>query len=90
MRYSPEHKQETHERIVRAASRQFRGRGADGIAIADLMKKLQLTHGGFYRHFGSKEQLLVEAVTKALEETAGRIQDAVVNGQAGCELRIIS
>jgi TetR/AcrR family transcriptional repressor of nem operon len=89
MRYSPEHKQETHERIVRAASRHFRGRGARGIAIADLMKKLDLTHGGFYRHFGSKEQLLVEAVTEALEETAGRFKDAVVKGQAGCELRLI-
>ena len=54
MRYSVEQKQETREHIVRAASQQFRGRGWEGVAIADLMGKLNLTHGGFYRHFESK------------------------------------
>src|SRR5215471_9762824 len=89
MRYSAEHKQETRERIVRAASRQFRGRGVDGIAIADLMSKLHLTHGGFYRHFGSKEQLLAEAVTKALEEVGARFMDEVKKVPPGSELRMI-
>src|SRR5260370_7858876 len=69
MRYSTEHKQETRERIVRTASRHFRRRGGKGVGIAELMSKLALTHGGFYKHFGSKEQLLAEPIAKAFDET---------------------
>lgn|SRR5262245_54570053 len=87
MRYTSQHKQETRERIVRAASRQFRGRGGEGVAIAELMSKLNLTHGGFYRHFDSKEQLLVEAIAKGFEEIAANLADAAENGPAGCELK---
>jgi TetR/AcrR family transcriptional regulator, transcriptional repressor for nem operon len=68
MRYPAEHKEETHARIVREASRQFRRQGGEALAIAELMQKLKLTHGGFYRHFGSKESLLAEASTTALCE----------------------
>src|SRR5262249_49173663 len=82
-------KQETRERIVRAASRHFRRRGARGTAIADLMSRLDLTHGGFYRHFGSKEQLLVEAIAKALEEGAASLADAVEKAPPGCGLKVI-
>jgi len=53
------------------------------------MSQLHLTHGGFYRHFGSKDQLLVEAVTKALEEIRARFMDEVKKGLPGSELRII-
>ena len=89
MRYTPEHKQETRERIVRAASRQFRGKGRKGVAIADLMSNLQMTHGGFYRHFGSKEQLLAEAINKGFEEAAENLAAAVEKGPPGSELKII-
>src|SRR5258705_13208080 len=68
MRYSTEHRKETRERIIRAASRHFRRRGGKGPAIADLMRELGLTHGGFYKHFDSKQQLLAEAITKGFEE----------------------
>src|SRR5215471_1667473 len=61
MRYPAEHKQQTRERIVRAAARRFRIRGSEGAAIGDLMRDLHLTHGGFYRHFANKEDLFVEA-----------------------------
>src|SRR5215813_15439187 len=77
MRYSAQHKQETRERIVRAASRHFRGRGGDGVAIADLMRKLNLTHGGFYRHFDSKEQLFAEAVAKSFEDVRAKFKEVV-------------
>ena len=63
MRYSAEHKQETRKRIVRAAARQFCRHGGKGLAIADLMRELGLTHGGFYKHFDSKQQLLAEAIS---------------------------
>src|SRR5258706_16007363 len=66
MRYVAEHKQQTRERILGAAARRFRERGVDGAAIADLMHDLRLTHGGFYRHFRNKEDLLIEAFRHAL------------------------
>ena len=65
MRYSKEHKQETHARIVRRASVRLREKGAHGIGVADLMKEAGLTHGGFYAHFDSREALVIEAFTHA-------------------------
>jgi TetR/AcrR family transcriptional repressor of nem operon len=88
MRYSVEHKKETHERIVKAAARQFRRSGRYGISIADLMSKLKLTHGGFYRHFASKEQLFVEAFEKGLEEIRTRMKRAA-DTHPGNELKAI-
>jgi len=89
MRYPAHQKQETRERIVRAASRHFRGRGGDGVAIADLMGKLNLTHGGFYKHFDSKEQLFAEAVAKSFEDVRAGFAEAVVKAQPGGELRVL-
>lgn len=89
MRYSPEHKQETRRRIVRAAARQFRRRGGKGLAIADLMRELDLTHGGFYKHFESKQQLLAEAITKGFNEMEAGIVDAVTKAKPGTELKTI-
>jgi len=89
MRYSPEHKKETHERIIRTASRHFRKRGEDGVAISELMSKLDLTHGGFYKHFASKEQLLLEALTRAFEEEENRFTEAVSKAKPGTELRTL-
>ncbi|HVI61118.1 MAG TPA: TetR/AcrR family transcriptional regulator, partial [Bradyrhizobium sp.] len=65
MRYSKEHKQETHARIVKKASVRLREKGAHGIGVADLMKEAGLTHGGFYAHFDSREALVIEAFTYA-------------------------
>lgn len=65
MRYSKEHKQETHARIVKKASVRLREKGAHGIGVADLMKEAGLTHGGFYAHFDSRDALVIEALTYA-------------------------
>ena len=65
MRYSKEHKQETHTRIVKKASVRLREKGAHGIGVADLMKEAGLTHGGFYAHFDSRDALVIEALTYA-------------------------
>ena len=73
MRYSAEHKQETRERIVKAASRRFRSRGSQGAVIGDLMKDLRLTHGGFYRHFDSKEDLFIEAFQHGVDDITRRL-----------------
>jgi TetR/AcrR family transcriptional regulator, transcriptional repressor for nem operon len=69
MRYSREHKQETHARIVRKASIRLREKGAHGIGVADLMKEAGLTHGGFYAHFDSREALLIEAFAYAMDRS---------------------
>lgn len=89
MRYPAEHKQQTRERIVRAASRRFRSRGTEGAAIADLMRDLRLTHGGFYRHFGSKEGLVAEAFETALKESGDRAIAAIERAPAGGEIEAL-
>jgi TetR/AcrR family transcriptional regulator, transcriptional repressor for nem operon len=72
MRYSKEHKQETHDRIVRKASVRLREKGAHGIGVADLMKEAGLTHGGFYAHFDSREALVIEAFNYAMGRATER------------------
>ena len=66
MRVTREHAAENRARIVEAASKLFRERGFDGIGVADLMKSAGLTHGGFYGHFASKDDLAAEACGLAL------------------------
>ena len=72
MRYSKEHKQETHARIVKKASVRLREKGAHGIGVADLMKEAGLTHGGFYAHFDSREALVIEAFNHAMDRATER------------------
>jgi len=72
MRYSREHKQETHARIVRKASVRLREKGAHGVGVADLMKEAGLTHGGFYAHFDSREALVIEAFAYAMDRSTER------------------
>jgi TetR/AcrR family transcriptional repressor of nem operon len=72
MRYSKEHKQETHARIVKKASIRLREKGAHGIGVADLMKEAGLTHGGFYAHFDSREALVIEAFGYAMDRSTER------------------
>jgi len=68
MGYSKTEKEKTHRRIVKTAAARFRERGVNGIGLADLMKEADLTHGGFYRHFDSREELVAEAVECALRD----------------------
>ena len=69
MRYSKEHKFQTHARIVKRASVRLREKGAHGIGVADLMKDAGLTHGGFYAHFDSRDALMIEAFTHAMDRS---------------------
>ena len=71
-------KAENHERIVRIAAARFREIGIEGIGVADLMKDAGMTHGGFYRHFASREELVAEAVAKALQD-GGQAVAALAN-----------
>jgi len=72
MRRSREDTAETRRRIVETASRLFRARGITPVSVADVMGALGLTVGGFYRHFESKDALVVEAIEAATDETASR------------------
>ncbi|MTV37124.1 TetR/AcrR family transcriptional regulator [Duganella radicis] len=72
MKVSREQVALNRERIVETAARLFREKGYDGIGVADLMKGAGLTHGGFYGHFESKEDLLAEAAAHALKKSVAR------------------
>jgi TetR/AcrR family transcriptional repressor of nem operon len=74
VRYSPNHKTETHEQIVETAAAQFRQHGVNGVGVAQLMKNAGLTHGGFYAHFPSKEALVAEALESAFRQTAAGLR----------------
>src|SRR6516164_3131450 len=68
MPWPKEHKRNTRDRIVEAAAAAFRKNGADKVGVSEIMQGAGLTHGGFYAHFASKEDLLVEALRYASEE----------------------
>jgi len=74
MKVSREQVALNRERIVDTAARLFRQNGYDGIGVADLMKSAGLTHGGFYGHFASKEDLLAAATRHALDRSVQRWQ----------------
>lgn len=76
MRQSREAKAETHQAVVTAASRLFRERGIEGTSVGDVMQAANRTHGGFYRHFTSKEDLLVAALGRAFEEMVESLEQA--------------
>lgn len=70
------------ERIVVEAARLLRERGLDGVGVADLMGAAGLTHGGFYRHFASKQDLAVEAVELLFHEASEQWRDAADRARA--------
>jgi TetR/AcrR family transcriptional repressor of nem operon len=80
MRYRPEHKQETHRKIVEAAGKEFRTHGFEGVGIAKLMAGLDLTHGGFYAHFADKEALIAESSVAVLDESLDTMLRALQAG----------
>ena len=69
MPWSSTHKTETRERILEAAAAAFRAKGVGAIGVGDVMGRAGLTHGGFYAHFESKEQLVAEALHYASGQT---------------------
>jgi TetR/AcrR family transcriptional regulator, transcriptional repressor for nem operon len=76
MRYRPEHKAEIHRKIVKDAARRLRAEGLRGAAVAEVMRDNGLTHGGFYKHFASKDALLVESLREAFRDMAEKLEHA--------------
>lgn len=80
MGHSRAEKAKTHEKIVALASKRFREKGLAGIGIAELMKEAGLTVGGFYKHFGSRDELVAEAVGSSLGRWKGKLDAAAAGG----------
>jgi TetR/AcrR family transcriptional repressor of nem operon len=80
MGHSQTQKTKNHERIVRTAAKRFREKGLAGVGIADLMQEVGLTVGGFYKHFDSRDDLVVEALRYALGTRRGQAEAAASGG----------
>ena len=70
MRVSREQAAANRERIIEAAGELFRSKGFSGIGVADIMKAAELTHGGFYGHFASKDDLIAQASRRSMQRAA--------------------
>lgn len=72
MRYVAEHKQRTRESVVQQASEAIRRHGPEKVSVAALMAKAGLTHGGFYAHFDSKDDLILAAISHMFDDQYAR------------------
>jgi TetR/AcrR family transcriptional regulator, transcriptional repressor for nem operon len=83
MRYAPGHKAEIHQKIVKDAARRVRAEGITGAAVSAVMRDAGLTHGGFYKHFESKDELLIESLSEAFAEIATRLEQVAEKSPPG-------
>jgi TetR/AcrR family transcriptional repressor of nem operon len=74
MRYEPSHKEETRRRVLKAAARALRAEGPHQVAVAKVMADAGLTHGGFYAHFKSKDDLIAATIDQLFAEGASRMR----------------
>lgn len=89
MRYQPGHKAGVHQRIVQDASERVRAEGLNGAAVSTVMRDAGLTHGGFYKHFASKDELLVESLKEGFRETIALLVRAAEQSPPGEAWRAI-
>jgi TetR/AcrR family transcriptional repressor of nem operon len=89
MRYQPEHKAEIHQKIVKDASRRIRSEGITGAAVSAVMQDAGLTHGGFYKHFRSKDELLMESLSDAFKDIGDRLVHAAAQSPTGTAWKAI-
>lgn len=83
MRYPPEHKSGVHQEIVKDASRRVRAEGLNGVAVATVMSDTGLTHGGFYKHFASKDELLLASFREAFRDFIARLVSVAEQARPG-------
>lgn len=84
-RYDAEHKRRTRERLLEEAAKAVRVEGPHRIGVAEVMARAGLTHGGFYAHFASKDDLIAEAVGRMFEEAGARILRDLGEGKPPAE-----
>ncbi len=83
MRYDKGHKENTRRHILEAASTRFRRDGIEAVGVAELMSDAGLTHGGFYSHFSSKEDLVRATIEHAADGARARFRELM--NDAGLE-----
>jgi TetR/AcrR family transcriptional repressor of nem operon len=76
VRYDAEHKEKTRERVLKEAAKAIRAEGPHRIAVAGVMAKAGLTHGGFYAHFKSKDDLVAAAIDEMFKDASARFFNA--------------
>ncbi|MFJ8158592.1 TetR/AcrR family transcriptional regulator [Streptomyces sp. NPDC094468] len=76
MGHSQAEKAASRERVLRIAARKVRTDGVGGLGVADVMKEAGLTHGGFYKHFASRDDLVTQAAAAALTEGSAKMERA--------------
>ena len=87
MRYSETHKAETRERVLKEAAKEIRAKGPDNVAVAGVMARAGLTHGGFYAHFPSKDALVKEAIGAMFADARARTERIDADGDPRGVLR---
>lgn len=90
MRVSQAEKEKTRDRVVASAARMLRERGVDGASVADVMSDAGLTHGGFYRHFDTKEAMVAAAVDEAFEQIMAILSAGAPSGTHEAALETFS
>lgn len=81
------HKERTRARILDEAAKAMRERGSEGIGVAALMKRANLTHGGFYAHFKDRDALVVHAVDRMFEDSSQMLERTLGKEDAAAGLR---
>jgi len=81
MRHSKEDKAASHDRIVTVAAARIRESGTEQPGVAEIMRAAGLTHGGFYKHFGSRDELIAEAVERALTDSESRVPELTAGAE---------
>lgn len=76
MRYEPDYKAKTRQKVLAEAAKTLRSEGLQGMGVASVMGKAGLTHGAFYAHFESKDDLVAETIKAMILEARGKF-DAV-------------
>jgi TetR/AcrR family transcriptional repressor of nem operon len=90
MPWSKDHKSTTRGRILETASTALRAKGVAGVGVAQVMESAGLTHGGFYAHFDSKDELVASALAHALEQSGERFRPAVERAPPEGKLRAMA
>lgn len=77
MRHSQEEKAKSRERIVEIAARRMREEGLDKPGVAEIMRDVGMTHGGFYKHFQSRDDLVATAVESAMLDGNRKLREVI-------------
>jgi TetR/AcrR family transcriptional regulator, transcriptional repressor for nem operon len=89
MRYAIDHKDKSRQKILSSASRLIRSHGIGRVSVAAAMNDAGLTHGAFYAHFNSKDELIAESIRHSMNETIGHLRDVASSAKAGTEFKAV-